>query len=382
MDIQAEIDRNSRVPVYRQIASCLRESILSQAGEWQDGQDPAIPTERELSDRFGVQRPTVRKAIGELLAERLLYQIRGTGTFVNTAMLAAGRKQIEIVTAGGALQGATNPFAWFLCYDMLRGATAGADELGCHCHLLDTVEPISGTNSPFDALTPNTCLGTIFFGYTGHERIIQCLQAAGITCVVADGMKKDMHLNRVFTDREKGIGLAVEHLLGLGHRRIALLNGSLTEPYFQERYNGYELALRLNGIVPDPALVVECDGHPVDGAAAMTRLLATSPDVTGVVAGTDLRAVGAMEAIRIAGRRIPEDISVVGYHDSKAAGEQVPQLTTVRLPAYEMGRQAVLLLRTLLIHDTSTPTGREVPAELVVRGSTGVAHPAPEDSQP
>jgi DNA-binding LacI/PurR family transcriptional regulator len=122
-----------------------------------------------------------------------------------------------------------------------------------------------------------------------------------------------------------------------------------------------------------PGLAVECGGHPADGAAAMTRILATHPDVTAVVTATDLRAVGAVQAIRAAGRRVPEGISVVGYHDSKVTLEQVPQLTTVRLPAYEMGRQAVLLLRALLVSEAPTPTGREVPAELVLRASTARA---------
>ncbi|OGV71940.1 MAG: hypothetical protein A3K19_07525 [Lentisphaerae bacterium RIFOXYB12_FULL_65_16] len=371
MDIRCEIDKSSQIPIYRQIAACLRQSILAQAGTSEGGSDPAIPTERELSLRFGVQRGTVRRALDELLDERLLYRIRGAGTFVNRAGLTAGRTRIEIVATSGELESVTNPFSWFLFYDMLRGATAGADKLGCHCHLLGAAERTAGAADALEALQPGACMGVIFIVYRGHERAVERLQSRGIACVVADGMKKDIHLNRIFTDREKGTALAMEHLLRLGHRRIALLNGPLTESYFQDRYNGYERTLRLNGIPPIPERVLECGGHVADGAAAMGRALVQCPDVTAVVAATDLRAIGAMQAIRAAGRRIPQDISVIGYHDSKAAMEQAPQLTTVRLPAYEMGRQAVQLLRALLSRDIVAPTGREVPAELVLRETTG-----------
>jgi len=374
--IRGKVDRSSRSPIYRQIAAILHANILSYAKCGPNDHDQPIPTERELSTLFGVQRATIRKALGELLDRGLLYRIRGKGTFVNATGLSGRRKQIEIVAASGIMQNTSNPFSWFLFYDLFRGVTVGADELDCHCHLTDVAswQP-AGVSNFFDYFKPGGCMGVIFFGYPGYEAIIEHLKAMDIPYVVADGAKKEVDINRVFTDREKGISLAVAHLLDQGHRRIALLNGPLTDKFFQERYNGYERALRLGGVPLNSALVLECGGNIADGHLATKDLLARCPEVTGIVAATDLRALGAMDAARECGRYIPRDISIIGYHDSYAAVAHEPPLTTVRLPAYEMGNQAVRLLRALSVRQADPPVGREVAAELVIRGSTAKAPP-------
>ncbi len=368
MEIRGELDKRSPIPLYRQIAARLRAHIRARAEAAPGGEDWALPTERQLSERFAVQRLTVRQALGELLAEDLLYRIRGKGTFVNVARLAVGQPRLELVSANGQLESSANPYSWHLFYDGLRGATAAADEAGWQGHLMNL--PAGPVTPEIFArhFRPGGCRGVVFFGLRGHEAVIERLRADRFPYVVVDGAKKDVEHSRIYTDREKGLQLAVEHLLSLGHRRIALLNGPLTEWYFQERYNGYAQALRLAGVSLDPGLLAECGGQADHGEAAARQLLARRPDLTALVAATDLRAFGALRAAVEAGRRVPADLSVVGYHDCLAAAAQEPPLTTVRLPAYEMGRQTVGFLAGLA--DGEPPVGREVPAELVVRSST------------
>lgn len=168
---------------------------------------------------------------------------------------------------------------------------------------------------------------------------------------------------------------AVDHLLGLGHRRIGLIGGDTDDPMAftppLHRRDGYRDALHAAGVSPDPAL--ELLGYfTVDGGrAAMRRLLELPERPTAVFAESDEMAYGAMREITLAGLRVPDDIAVVGFDDQPLS--ELADLTTVRQPVAEQALDVTTRLLTLIgSEDDESPRDPAVvlPTELVVRGST------------
>jgi DNA-binding LacI/PurR family transcriptional regulator len=174
----------------------------------------------------------------------------------------------------------------------------------------------------------------------------------------------------VDVDNRAGARGAVEHLIALGHRRIGCVtNAPLAYTAASERLDGYRDALRAANIEPRPEWVVEAAFDAGSGHRAMAELLARGP-VDAVFVASDVVAFGALGALREAGRRVPDDISVVGFDDIPLAAFLEPPLTTVRLPAYALGHAVASALLDR-IANPAAPRRTLLPTELVVRSSTG-----------
>jgi DNA-binding LacI/PurR family transcriptional regulator len=162
---------------------------------------------------------------------------------------------------------------------------------------------------------------------------------------------------------------ATEHLLELGHRRIATITGSPAVLCSQARLDGYRAALERAGITPDPGLVRAGDFHYDSALDAATALLALPDPPTAIFAASDVQAMGVYEAARKRDLRLPHDLSVVGFDDVPMAQWMSPPLTTLRQPLAEM---AALATRTVLTGDSAGFQNRvELATSLVVRASTG-----------
>lgn len=175
----------------------------------------------------------------------------------------------------------------------------------------------------------------------------------------------------VETDNLGGGRAATQHLLALGHRRIAYIAGPSNEWDSVERQQGYEQALRAAGLSPDPALIVRGTNLVGGGLIAMQQLLALPDPPTAVFCYNDVTALGAMRAAYAVGRRIPQDLSVVGFDDIALAPYFEPPLTTVAQAKREMGEKAVQMVLDLLAGE-SVVEKWVLPSELIVRESTGV----------
>ncbi|PSM39730.1 LacI family transcriptional regulator [Streptomyces dioscori] len=162
-------------------------------------------------------------------------------------------------------------------------------------------------------------------------------------------------------DNRGGAREAVRHLVGLGRTRVAHITGALDQTSAVDRLDGFRDVM----VDADPRLIVESDFTPGGGERAMRELLDRRPDVDAVFAANDLMAVGAMRALRERGRRVPEDVAVIGFDDMLPFTEQAdPPLTTVRQDIEEMGRlMARLLLRGL---DRSGSAVADVPSSVVL----------------
>ncbi|MDJ1136734.1 LacI family DNA-binding transcriptional regulator [Streptomyces iconiensis] len=184
-----------------------------------------------------------------------------------------------------------------------------------------------------------------------------CALEAGLPTVFGGrpgwhGADRDPRLLYVDADNRGGARLAVARLLEQGRRRIAVLTGPLDQTSALDRLHGYHDALAAAGLPPDPALSADGGFTAEGGEHAMAALLAREPGLDAVFAGSDLMAVGALRTLRAAGRRVPQDVAVIGFDDLEAASWADPPLTTVRQDVEGMGRlMAGLLLRRIAGED-------------------------------
>jgi DNA-binding LacI/PurR family transcriptional regulator len=173
----------------------------------------------------------------------------------------------------------------------------------------------------------------------------------------------------VQVDNRLGARLATDHLVSLGHTRIAHVTGA-DAPISAERLAGYREALAAAGIEADPALVADGDFTEAGGHAAMRTLLESNARFTAVFCANDLSAMGALGSVLSSGRRVPHDLSLVGFDDVRLSPYTSPPLTTIHQPAAEMARYATELLLDLIRGSPPATMRRLFAPRLVVRGST------------
>ncbi len=206
---------------------------------------------------------------------------------------------------------------------------------------------------------------------TGMLDYLTRLHDDGLPMMFVDDRGLDPSLPAVATTNFDG-GLVVgRHILAMGRRRPALIEGPMHFGCSRERADGFRQALHEAGVELDPALVCEGDFTEKGGARCAARLLAADPDFDALFAGNDLMAIGAMRTLARAGRRIPEEVAVVGFDDIHAAAHTSPSLTTVRQPFYEMGLTAARLLLERLNGRPLPQQPLQLPTTLIVRGSSG-----------
>jgi DNA-binding LacI/PurR family transcriptional regulator len=189
----------------------------------------------------------------------------------------------------------------------------------------------------------------------------------GIPVVVADSMA-DGRYPVVDTDQTAGARAAVEHLLGLGHTTVHHVAGPVGSYAAERRTAAWRAALAQAGApVPDP---LPGDWTATSGYDAGRRLVG-EPGCTAVFVSNDQMALGVLRAAAEHGRRVPDDLSVVGFDDIEDAGNYTPPLTTVHQDFAEVGRRCVDLVLALIAGESPGPGPALVPARLVVRASTG-----------
>ncbi len=163
----------------------------------------------------------------------------------------------------------------------------------------------------------------------------------------------------------------VQHLLDLGHREIAVIAGDTRHnDRARERLAGVKDALSSRNLKLPARRVVEVSFSVANGRAALAKLLNKAPGFTAVIGGNDPLAIGAMFECRARGIDVPGDLSIVGFDDIELAGELTPGLTTVRVPSADIGRESGRRLLERLA-GKRVPRAKEMPAPLVVRGTTG-----------
>jgi DNA-binding LacI/PurR family transcriptional regulator len=211
--------------------------------------------------------------------------------------------------------------------------------------------------------------GVLLLSARSDDTLPAMLAEAGIACVLAGRPPADAPgVGFVDADNVGGARQAVAHLLAAGRRTVASVAGPADMAPGVDRRAGWAKALVDGGFAADDDLVVATEFTREAGAEATRELLARRPDLDAIFAASDLQAVGALDTLRHSGRRVPDDVAVVGFDDSDLARSAHPPLTTVRQPLEELGTAMVELLLAQLDEDAE-PRGVVLATELVVRQS-------------
>jgi LacI family transcriptional regulator len=203
-----------------------------------------------------------------------------------------------------------------------------------------------------------------------EARIYQELVARGVPLVLL-GHPAPFCSQFVSVESDDVLGgyAATQHLLKLGHKRIAFLTGPPATPWTVERLEGYRRALREANLEFDDKLIFQAGRTMDDGAAAALQMLNENSDATAIMAVNDVVAVGCAETLLNQGLRIPDDVSVAGFGNVMVGTHFRVPLTTLRQPKFRLGSAAMDAMQQLL--RGNRPESRRLPAELIIRASTG-----------
>ncbi|MGW3657479.1 LacI family DNA-binding transcriptional regulator [Streptomyces sp. NPDC005151] len=219
-------------------------------------------------------------------------------------------------------------------------------------------------------LTAHRVDGVLLVSVHADDPLPDLLEQLGMPAVMSGRRSASEPLAAVDSDNFEGARSAVDHLISRGRRSIATITGRLDVYGAQRRLDGYREAVASAGLDPDERLIAPADFTEEGGARAMRDLLVRRPDVDAVFAASDVMAAGARQVLREAGRRIPDDVALVGFDDSAVARHMDPALTSVRQPIEEMGREMTrVLLQEIAGEDLERPQ-IVLPTELIVRDSS------------
>ena len=333
---------------------------------------PRPVTARDVAARAGVSQPTVSLVLGGHPTARLSAATRARvqraarelGYRPNLAArgLARGRSY----AIGLLVPDLRNPFF----ADVAGGAQRVAAEEGYALLLAEAREIEPGRH--LEALRARQIDGIIVDAVGAADLDPGLL--AGLNVVLID--EPSTRWPGVASDAAGAGRAAAEHLLGLGHRRLAFMGPAIDVHTFRLRERGFVAALRARGILLGSSALRRARPTVAGGEEAMRALLALRPRPTGVFCANDLMALGALKACHRARVRVPDELSLVGCDDVELARVVTPELTTVAIPARELGaRAARMLARQLDGKGKAPPASKPLPARLQVRGTTG---PAPE----
>lgn len=352
------------IPLAQQIREQLAMMITK--GELEEGE--LLPPVRTLAAQLKINVNTVRHAYQRLEQDRLVKTAQGVGTRVlplniNRIMRLA---RAETTNTVGVILPALNPFY----YPFLQGLEDVANQ---NQTMLIVCQHHEGQEMlrRFAQLSAHKVDGIIVVSYPLYE-VIQThfTSTPDLPMVTADWPDSTGYC--VQMDLKNAGEEATRHLIGHGHRRIGLITTRIDNSNVRPLNQGYEQALKKAGIKLDESLIARVDNFGLDaGRQGARQLLGLAKPPTAIFAITDQIALGAMQVIREAGLQVPQDVAVASFNDIDFAELAQPALTTVRAPAYELGRETMNML-ALLIAGKKPPKKRlTLPTSLMIRESCG-----------
>jgi LacI family transcriptional regulator len=332
-------------------------------------------TLRDVADLAGVHTSTASRAINEhtrtlvdsQTVERVLQAAEELRYRPNS--MARGLKTNRTFTVGMLLPDLTNP----LFPPIVRGIDDSLGQADYTVILANTDNDDDKERAVLRALLSRGVDGLILAtAQRSASAAVREIVEGGLPTVLVNRTMDDVEVSSITGDDRQGARLAVEHLAGLGHRRIAHVAGPQHFSTGLARYRGFLDAMERTGIEVDPDLVILSESFQEEaGATAFRALLRRRSDMTAVVAGNDLIALGCYDVLGEHGLSAGSDVSVVGFNDMLFADKLCPPLTTVRIPHYEIGARAGQIVLELIQGRRSDAVQVHLDAELVERASTG-----------
>jgi len=328
-------------------------------------------TINDVAHRAGVSKSTVSHVINQTRVvnldtrDRVLQAIDALD--YRPSGIARSLVSQRTKTAGLLISDVSNPFY----HDVIMGVEEVALAHGYSIFLCNTGYDTLRGMKFIQSLIERSVDGVLFMSSSMQIEMVDDLLSRQIHPVVLDwGGAQVQELAATITiDFSTGLFQAVQHLVDLGHQRIAYVSGPLDFWTSRFRRDAFFAALELNGLDPAQVFVTQGNLRIEGGGRALNELICATPRPTAVVAANDLTALGILWAARNHGLHIPDDLSVIGLDDIDLVSRVTPPLTTIALPRFEIGR---LAMETLLkmVDDTAGISRQTVPTRLVARSST------------
>jgi LacI family transcriptional regulator len=332
------------------------------------------PTIRDVAELAGVHPGTVSRAldprregrISAPTAERVRSAAKRLGYVPDPVARTLRARRSAVV--GVVVPDLANP----VFPPIVQGIEDALAEAGYVALVANTGNDPGRERDRVAALQARRCDGYIVASATLDGTAIARLTAAAEPVILVNREIDNPTLSSVSSDDWAGIQAAMTHLTGLGHRVITHLTGPPNLSVVRTRAEAFRSCADRLGLAPDLLTVRHCPAlTSADAKDAALALLAEIPATTAILAGNDLMALGCYAAAQQAGRTCPGSISIVGYNDMPFVEWWRPALTTVRIPQYDIGREAVRLLLEQLDGGTDRPVKQVLmPTALIIRSST------------
>jgi LacI family transcriptional regulator len=328
---------------------------------------------KDVAKDVGVSITTVSRAlngysdVSEKTKEKILEAVErlNYAPDINARSLG-GKADTTIALLTSALQ-ETDEIG--LVYGLIFGLFQQCSEQGCEFMLLVTNKAKQEKLSFLQLCKKKNLSGVVVSGLRTDDSYYHEILSSSIPCALVDMRVSAKNKCSITIDNVHAAKEAVEYLIGLGHRKIAMVNGSETAQVCAERYSGYVSALEEIGAAVCKEYLCHSDFIEETAFKKTQKLLVQYPEITAFFCASDMMAIGVVKAAQAMGMRVPEDISVVGFDDIPIAGYIYNGITTVRQSPAVMGRAGGEAVWRML---KAEPVGKEIilSHELIIRGTT------------
>ena len=351
-------------------------------GKREGAQDPSRKSRRvtvtDLARAAGVSRSTVSLVLRDSplvkreTRRRVEEAIDRLGYVYNRNAANLRRRTSDMVAM--IINDLTNPFF----AELAVGLEEALEAAGFVSLMANTGEDPERQRRVMETMREHGAAGFILCPATGTEtRLVAAMSDWNVPVIQVMRWLPGVRLGAVVPDYALGMRMAAEHLLTLGHRRIAFLGGIEGNVVTTERIRGYRAALDAAGIAPDPSLIVPAAVNPGGGIEALRAALALERPPTAALCFSDVVAFGVLDASAAAGLKAGRDFSVIGFDDVAGARHTLPPLTTVAVYPQELGRRAAAALLRCIADPNDPPEEEILAPSLIVRGTCG---PAPTEA--
>lgn len=364
----------SGVPKYQQIKNDIVEKI------YQNIYKPAskLPSENQMAKLYKTSVPTVRKALGELVHQDMIYRVKGSGTYVcdrHGADLAAG------AASGPSLDICFLVFSDFndsSVMKMIRGAQSCLFADGANLSILYKQENMVTEADLIETCHNNGVDGIIYFAeepYVSQESF-RLIKKYGIPAVMIDRGPDNYPYTLVAAYNLDGGYQMAKYLLELGHRKIAFVSERMSLAAEKDRFRGYSLALKERGIYAEEELLIQWEksGEQQDKLIELVK----SKKITAIQSVNDKIAAEIIQRVQKEGLRVPQDVSVGGFDEWDEVKYMIPRVTTIFQPFEEMGRVAAEKLLEML-NGKKMHSQTYLPVTLVVKDSCSPPSDSPKE---
>jgi LacI family transcriptional regulator len=333
------------------------------------------PTIKDIAGLAGVTPATVSLALNgnSRISDETRAKVAKIAKDLNYSpnYMARGLVGSQSKTLGLVITSILNPFY----PELAKGIEDKALELGYTVILCSTAHDHRLQSRYIDLLRSRGVDGIVFGSVQVNDPDLKPLIDDGFPFVLVNRRLRNRRLDQrtdwVVLDNVAGGYMAMQHLLKLGHEKIAVVAGPMNISTAWERTEGARQAMDEAGIELDPALVLQCDFSTERAYAATKKLLVGRSRPTAIFSQTDYMALGVREAVFDAGLRIPEDIALVGFDNIAAGALRGVELTTITQKKYEMGTMAIELLCKRISNPTAPLNQIVLPPEILIRRSCG-----------